>query len=89
MNMTVTFEIWHKGNYYVAKCPELDFMSQGQTAEDAKRNLLEVIEIQFEEMTAMGTLYDYLSECGYIRKQQTLIPQIEMVGLEKHAVQVA
>ena len=89
MEMNVTFEIWRKGNYYVAKCQELDFISQGRTAEEAKRNLLEVIDIHFEEMTEMGTLDDYLSECGYIRKQQTFIPQIEMISLEKHAVQVA
>ncbi len=52
-------------------------------------SLLEVIQIQFEEMTEMGTLDDYLAECGYERKNEVFIPKTEMVGLEKHSVQIA
>ncbi len=64
--LNITIEIWRKGNTYLASSPELDFISQGATFEDAKKNLLEVIEIQFEEMTEMGTLDDYLLECGFL-----------------------
>ena len=60
MNLNVTIEIWHKGKWYVAKCPELDFISQGKTREEAKKNLLDVIQIQFEEMRQIGTLDEYL-----------------------------
>lgn len=56
MNLKFTVEIWDKGQWYVARCPELDFVSQGPTAEEARRNLLEVIQIQFEEMARLGTL---------------------------------
>jgi len=62
MELKVTIEVWQKGMWYVARCPELDFVSQGPTVEEAKHNLLEVIEIQFEEMRDMGTLDDYLLE---------------------------
>jgi len=56
-------QIRRKGNWFIASAPELDFISQGQTIEQAKKNLLEVIQIQFEEMREMGTLEEYLTEC--------------------------
>jgi len=88
MQLKITTEIWQKGRWFVAKCPELDFVSQGKTAEEAKRNLLEVIQIQLEEMTALGTLDDYLLECGYVREKGSFTSQSEMVGFEKSVVQV-
>jgi predicted RNase H-like HicB family nuclease len=88
MDLKVTIEIWQKGRWYVARCPELDFVSQGVTQIEARHNLLEVIQIQFEEMTALGTLEDYLLECDYARENGTLVPQSEMVSFERSAVQV-
>ena len=46
--------------WFIAKCPELYFISQGTTRNEAKKNLLEVIQIQFEEMDDIGTLNEYL-----------------------------
>jgi predicted RNase H-like HicB family nuclease len=89
MQLKVTIEIWQKGEWYVATCPELDFVSQGPSPEDARQNLLEVIEIQFEEMDALGTLEDYLLECGYVKDDGVFLPQSEMISFEKSAVQVA
>jgi len=40
--------IEREGNGYVALCPELDIASQGDTVEEAKRNLVEAIELFFE-----------------------------------------
>jgi predicted RNase H-like HicB family nuclease len=60
MDLKITIEIWQKGRWYVARCPELDFVSQGATQTEARHNLLEVIQIQFEEMNVLGTLEDYL-----------------------------
>jgi predicted RNase H-like HicB family nuclease len=62
MELNLTIELWKKGKWYVARSPELDFVSQGKTREEARKNLEEVIKIQFEEMTEMGTLQDYLKE---------------------------
>jgi hypothetical protein len=45
-----------------ALCAALDFVSQGNTPAEAQHNLAEVIEIQFEEMTEIGTLDEYLAE---------------------------
>ena len=48
MVIPVTIEIIKKDKWYVAKAVELDFITQGKTVEEAKKNLLELIEIQFE-----------------------------------------
>jgi len=88
MQLKMTIEIWQKGKWFIARCPELDFVSQGPSPEEARRNLLEVIQIQFEEMRALGSLEDYLVECGYTRDNGTFVSQLEMVGFERSAVQV-
>ena len=56
MRLQLTIEVWKKGNWYLARTPELDFISQGRTQEEAKRNLFEVVKIQFAEMKEMGAL---------------------------------
>ena len=89
MDIDVTIEVWQKGRWFVAKCPELDFISQGTTRDEAKRNLLDVIQIQVEEMDEIGTLNEYLAECGYDRQNGAIVPKVEMIGSEKYLVQVA
>lgn len=37
-----------EGTLYVAYCPELDITSQGETIEDAEKNLREAIEVYVE-----------------------------------------
>jgi predicted RNase H-like HicB family nuclease len=56
VQLQLTIEVWKKGNWYLARTPELDFISQGRTQEEAKRNLFEVVKIQFAEMKEMGAL---------------------------------
>ena len=89
MVLDFSIEVWRRREWFVAKCPELDFVSQGKSQEEARANLMEVIQIQFEEMMEMGTLDDYLAECGYVRENGTLVPQTEMIGIEKQSIQVA
>jgi predicted RNase H-like HicB family nuclease len=89
MKLDITVEVWKKGNWFIAKCPELDFISQGDTREEAKNNLFEIIQIQFEEMQELGTLDEYFEECGYERRGGDLVPQNEIVGFEKHSLLVA
>ena len=88
MELSITIEVWQKGDWYVAKSPELDFISQGRNMVEAKKNLIEVIQIQFEEMKESETLDDYLAECGYEIKSDKIIPHTDMIGFEKHLVQV-
>jgi predicted RNase H-like HicB family nuclease len=47
-NRQLTAIIEREGSGYVALCAELDIASQGQTVEDARRNLLEAVELFFE-----------------------------------------
>lgn len=89
MRLKTTIELWQKGKWYVARVPELDFVAQGKTVEEAKANLLEVIGIQFAEMKERGTFEDYLAECGYVIKGDTIVPENEMVGFERQMLQVA
>jgi len=86
--LSVTIEIWQKGNIYLASAPELDFISQGKTFEEAKKNLFEVIKIQFEEMTEMGTLEEYLYEYSFVIEGDSIIPKREIVGFEKSVIAV-
>ena len=88
MKLKMTIEIWEKGTWFIAKSPELDFVSQGRSPEEAKRNLLEVVEIQFEEMKEMGTLDEYLQECGYKLENGNAIPMTEMVSFQKQAFEI-
>ncbi|MBW1975525.1 MAG: hypothetical protein JRI58_12195 [Deltaproteobacteria bacterium] len=89
MFLNITIELWQKGDWYIAKSPELDFVSQGKTREEAKKNLVEVINIQFQEMQEMGTLHEYLSECGFELKDDTIFPKNEMIGFERYSLEVA
>jgi len=89
MKIRATIELWQKGKWYIAKIPELDFVAQGETIEEARTNLAEVIRIQFAEMKEMGTLEDYLAECGFIVKGDTVEPENEIIGFEKQVLQVA
>ena len=88
MKIQITVHLWEKESWFVAKCPELDFISQGRTKEEAKSNLMEVIDIQFEEMAEIGSLNEYLEECGYRISDDTAIPLSVMVGFEKMDMQV-
>ncbi len=44
----VTAIIEREGNSYVARCPELDVASEGETIEDARQNLQEAVELFLE-----------------------------------------
>ena len=44
----LTAIIEREGDGYVALCPELDLASQGDTVEEARRNLTEALELFIE-----------------------------------------
>ena len=46
--LQLTAVIEREGNGYVSTCQELDIVSQGQTVEEARLNLLEAVEGFFE-----------------------------------------
>ena len=63
-NLVVTEEIWKEGNMYTAYCPALDVVSCGTDIEEARKNLLEVIEIHLEEAAKLRTLRAFLENAG-------------------------
>ena len=89
MHLKATIEIWQKGNWFLAKIPELDFIAQGKTREEARGNLLEVMQIQFKEMKELGTFEDYLGECGFRIHGDSIEPQNQVLRFEKQLLQVA
>jgi predicted RNase H-like HicB family nuclease len=48
MNKKLTAIIEREGEGFVALCPELDIASQGDTIEEARKNLQEALELFFE-----------------------------------------
>ncbi len=44
----LTILIEREGNGYVSLCPEVDVASQGDTIEEARKNLIEAVELFFE-----------------------------------------
>lgn len=48
MTQTFTALIQREGDGFVALCSELDIASQGNTIEEARRNLIEAVELFFE-----------------------------------------
>lgn len=87
-NLVVTEEIWKEGNMYTAYCPELDVVSCGRDIEEARKNLLEVIEIQLEEASKLGRLRAFLENAGYdlTTSQTTLQLDKQVVAFNQRTV---
>ncbi len=88
MKLQITIEMLKKEKWYLARIPELDFVTQGKTKEEAKKNLLEVVNIQFVHMREIGTLEDYLLEYGVEIEEGKIISKTEVMELEKSMVLV-
>jgi predicted RNase H-like HicB family nuclease len=73
MKVKVTEEIWKEGGMYVSYCPELDIASCGESVEESKKNLKEVISINFVECKKMGTLDQLLQEAGFSEDQDNVL----------------
>ena len=52
-------------------------MSCGKGVEEARKNLLEVIDIQLEETAKLGTLEAFLEEAGYNPHTSQLTLQLD------------
>ena len=80
MRLKLTEELWKEGNMYVSFCPELDIAACGESVDQAKKNLREVIQINLEEARKMGTLDRLLEEAGLDETQGMLASRKELVG---------
>lgn len=82
--LQVTGEVWKEGNMFTAYCPKLDVAGCGQTPEQAKENLLEVITIHLEETREMGTLNEFLEQAGFDLSGDEDV----VIGLRKEIVEL-
>jgi predicted RNase H-like HicB family nuclease len=80
MKLRLTEELWREGNMYVAYCPELDIPSCGNSVEQAKSNLREVIVIHLEEAQKQGRLSEFLQSAGLDEMEGILSSKRELVG---------
>ncbi|MBI5524456.1 MAG: type II toxin-antitoxin system HicB family antitoxin [Desulfarculus sp.] len=65
MTLRVPVEIKKRGKWFVATCPVLDVVTQGETAEKAKKNLEQALTLFLVSCFERGTLEEVLSQCGF------------------------
>jgi len=58
---TYTAVVHKENDLYVAECPEVGTASQGETIEDAVRNLREATELYLEEFPIKQTFRPFLT----------------------------
>ena len=54
-----------KDKWFTARCPIIDVISQGETAEKAKQNLAEALSLFLISCHERGTLDAVLKNCGF------------------------
>ena len=72
MKRQLTAIIEREGNGYVSLCPELDIASQGDTIENARRNLQEALELFFEA-ASKEEIKDRLREEVYVTQVEVAV----------------
>lgn len=74
MRVLVTSILFKEGEHIVSLCPQLNVSSFGETAEEAKKSLLEAITLFLQECQKMETLEEVLEEAEYSRLGEEWIP---------------
>ena len=54
------------GEHWIGSCPDLNVVTQGDTAEEAEANLVEALTLFINTCHKMGTLREVLSEAGLL-----------------------
>jgi len=72
MKRQLTAIIEREGDGYVSLCPELDIASQGDTIEEARKNLQEALELFFEA-ASKEEIKDRLREEVYITQVEVAV----------------
>ena len=73
--LNIKVEIFKEDDLYAALCPSLNVSSFGESIDEAKKSLVEALEIFVEECSEMGTLDEVLEESGFTRKNQDWLPR--------------
>ncbi len=80
----VFFEGTSKESPYVAYSSELELCAGGKTTDEAKRNLIDIIEEVLDYKSADGTLDAYLEELGFIKNKakKFVSPELSFVNVQ-------
>ena len=62
-------EFIREGDLYVARCPDLDVSSFGDTLDEARDSLQEAVEAFLEGCELLGTLNEILEESGFVENE--------------------
>ncbi|MGD9973666.1 MAG: type II toxin-antitoxin system HicB family antitoxin [Desulfatirhabdiaceae bacterium] len=65
MTMKLPMLMKKKKNWWIASCPILDVITQGETEEKAKQNLNDALSLFLVSCFERGTLDSVLKECGF------------------------
>jgi predicted RNase H-like HicB family nuclease len=71
----LTCIIEHEDNGYVSLCPQIDIVSQGGSVEEARKNLIEAIELFFEMASPQEILARMYSEIYQSIIRQSGLPR--------------
>lgn len=63
--MPVEVHFKPSGSIWIASCPSLDVVTQGESFDQAHENLTEALTLFFESCIRRGTLEQVLQEAGY------------------------
>lgn len=66
-SVQVSVNVRRDGRRYVASCPPLDVVSQGDSEHKALENLTEAIQLFITTCFEIGTLHTVLTQSGFIR----------------------
>lgn len=80
------YEITKRPKWFLASCPVLDVHSQGDTADIAKRNLVEALSLFLVSCFKRGTLDEVLKKCGFspIPKAPGPLKTIPIMGRQNY-----
>ena len=82
--LQLTAIIEREGDGYVATCQELDIVSQGDTVEQARLNLLEAVE-GFLEAASRSEIRRRLKKETYVMSIMPTLPPAEQATRPEHA----
>ena len=67
---------------FVSFCPAIDLWSQGDTEEEAEKNINEALFLFLESVQKMGTLDSVLKDCGFILLRARPLKFFESKGID-------
>ena len=72
MNRQLTAIIEREGDGYVSLCPEVDVASQGDTVDEARKNLHEALELFFET-ASLEEIKERLHDEVYVTQMEVAV----------------